>query len=326
MPNAAARSLRSRRTGQIAFAMPDVGEPRLHVDGRARSRRSRARRACRLLLHSTGADAEDELAMLRDLRHRFVDGLILVLAADHRGARRRARARGRAGGRDRRAAEEHARRQRAARTRARAPPTPSGTCTRSAGGGSRSSTARRTRCRARRGGSATSTACALRARRATTRWSRSRTTSSSSRAARAAERLLARADARRALLRQRPARGRRARGAARCRARRARRRGGGGHGQHRALRAHLAAADDGRPRLGRARAASPPSCCSSGSSGPTREPRSRSASSRGSSSRASFGSRRVSDRRRGRPLARSPRREPQPAGRRRSPAARRCSC
>ena len=42
----------------------------------------------RLLLHSTGAEAEDELAMLRDLKQRFVDGLILVLAADHRGARR----------------------------------------------------------------------------------------------------------------------------------------------------------------------------------------------------------------------------------------------
>ena len=27
VPNAAARSLRSRRTGQIAFAMPDVGNP-----------------------------------------------------------------------------------------------------------------------------------------------------------------------------------------------------------------------------------------------------------------------------------------------------------
>ena len=30
------------------------------------------------MLHSTGADAEDELAMVRDLKHRFVDGLILA--------------------------------------------------------------------------------------------------------------------------------------------------------------------------------------------------------------------------------------------------------
>ena len=39
--------------------------------------------------------------MLRDLKHRFVDGLILVLAAPDRRARRRARARGGAGDRDR---------------------------------------------------------------------------------------------------------------------------------------------------------------------------------------------------------------------------------
>ncbi len=35
-------------------------------------------RGWRLMLHSTGADAEDELAMVRDLKHRFVDGLILA--------------------------------------------------------------------------------------------------------------------------------------------------------------------------------------------------------------------------------------------------------
>ena len=44
VPNAAARSLRSRRTGQIAFAMPDVGNPvyatmvELDPGGRARAR------------------------------------------------------------------------------------------------------------------------------------------------------------------------------------------------------------------------------------------------------------------------------------------------
>ena len=39
-----------------------------------RSRRSRGVAGVRLLLHSTGADSEDELAMIRDLRHRHVDG------------------------------------------------------------------------------------------------------------------------------------------------------------------------------------------------------------------------------------------------------------
>jgi LacI family transcriptional regulator len=77
VPNASARSLRSKRTGQIAFAMPDIGNPvytsMMHaIQELARERESR------LVLHSTGADAAEELAILRDLRRRFVDGLILV--------------------------------------------------------------------------------------------------------------------------------------------------------------------------------------------------------------------------------------------------------
>ena len=68
---------RSRRTGQIAFAMPDVGNP--VYTAMVASIQEVARVAgVRLLLHSTGADAEDELAMVRDLRHRYVDGLILA--------------------------------------------------------------------------------------------------------------------------------------------------------------------------------------------------------------------------------------------------------
>lgn len=77
VPNAAARTLRSRRTGQIAFAMPDVGNPVYTTMVGAIQDVARAR-GWRLMLHSTGADAEDELAMVRDLKHRFVDGLILA--------------------------------------------------------------------------------------------------------------------------------------------------------------------------------------------------------------------------------------------------------
>ena len=77
VPNAAARSLRSRRTGHIAFAMPDVGNPVYTTMVGSIQEVARAR-GLRLMLHSTGADAEDELAMLRDLKHRFVDGLILA--------------------------------------------------------------------------------------------------------------------------------------------------------------------------------------------------------------------------------------------------------
>jgi LacI family transcriptional regulator len=76
-PNAAARSLRSRRTGQIAFAMPDVGNPVYTTMVGSIQEVVRAR-GLRLMLHSTGADAGDELAMVRDLKHRFVDGLILA--------------------------------------------------------------------------------------------------------------------------------------------------------------------------------------------------------------------------------------------------------
>lgn len=76
VPNAAARSLRSRRTGQIAFAMPDVANPVYTT--MVSSIQAVARAAgWRLMLHSTGADAEDELAILRDLKRRYVDGLIL---------------------------------------------------------------------------------------------------------------------------------------------------------------------------------------------------------------------------------------------------------
>lgn len=80
VPNAAARSLRSRRTGQIAFAMPDVGNPVYTTMVGSIQDVARAS-GWRLMLHSTGADVEDELAIVRDLKHRFVDGLILASLA-----------------------------------------------------------------------------------------------------------------------------------------------------------------------------------------------------------------------------------------------------
>jgi LacI family transcriptional regulator len=77
VPNAAARSLRSRRTGQIAFAMPDVANP-VYTSMVGAIQAVSREMGVRLLLHSTGAEAQDELAMIRDLKQRFVDGLILV--------------------------------------------------------------------------------------------------------------------------------------------------------------------------------------------------------------------------------------------------------
>jgi LacI family transcriptional regulator len=75
-PNAAARSLRSRRTGQIAFAMPDVANPVYTAMVSAIQEVARAS-GLRLLLHSTDGDVADELALLEDLKQRYVDGLIL---------------------------------------------------------------------------------------------------------------------------------------------------------------------------------------------------------------------------------------------------------
>ena len=208
-----ALAAQSRRTGQIAFAMPDVANP-VYTSMVGSIQAVAREMGVRLLLHSTGAEAEDELAMLRDLKQRFVDGLILVLAADHRGARARARAGGGAGDRDRHAAEGHARRHGAAevaarRGRGRAPPA------------RRRPAADRVRQRAAADGAGRGAPARL-PRRASLVRARARR-----RPLRRRRRLHGRArpprrrapararEARRDLLRQRPARRRRARGAAR---------------------------------------------------------------------------------------------------------------
>ena len=77
VPNAAARSLRSRRTGQIAFAMPDVANPVYTAMVGSIQQVARAN-GSRLILHSTAGDVGDELGFLSDLKQRYVDGLILV--------------------------------------------------------------------------------------------------------------------------------------------------------------------------------------------------------------------------------------------------------
>jgi LacI family transcriptional regulator len=76
VPNAAARSLRSRRTGQIAFAMPDVSNPVYTTMVGSIQQVARAN-GSRLILHSTDGHIDDELGFLADLKQRYVDGLIL---------------------------------------------------------------------------------------------------------------------------------------------------------------------------------------------------------------------------------------------------------
>ncbi|WP_062213996.1 LacI family DNA-binding transcriptional regulator [Streptomyces sp. NBRC 109706] len=76
VPNAVARSLKDGRTRQLTFAMPDIGNPVYVAMVRAIQEVTKAA-GYRLLLHSTDAVAEDELAVLRSLADRTSDGLIL---------------------------------------------------------------------------------------------------------------------------------------------------------------------------------------------------------------------------------------------------------
>jgi LacI family transcriptional regulator len=74
--------------------MPDVGNP-VYTTMVGSIQDALRTRGWRLMLHSTGADPEDELAMVRDLKHRFVDGLILAslhLTEEHADELRRAAA------------------------------------------------------------------------------------------------------------------------------------------------------------------------------------------------------------------------------------------
>jgi LacI family transcriptional regulator len=76
VPNAVARSLKDGRTRQLTFAMPDIGNPVYVSMVRAIQTVTKAA-GYRLLLHSTDAVAEDELAVLRSLGDRTSDGLLI---------------------------------------------------------------------------------------------------------------------------------------------------------------------------------------------------------------------------------------------------------
>lgn len=75
-PNAMARSLKVRRTEQLAFGVADVGNP-VYVDMmRAVEAEARAE-GYRLLLSSTGPGPDEVLELLRSMAHGYADGLIL---------------------------------------------------------------------------------------------------------------------------------------------------------------------------------------------------------------------------------------------------------
>ncbi|RSO13132.1 LacI family transcriptional regulator [Streptomyces sp. WAC 06725] len=76
VPNAVARSLKGGRTMQVTFAMSDIGNP-AYVSMVREIQAVMKAAGYRLLLHSTDADVEDELAVLRSLADRTSDGLVL---------------------------------------------------------------------------------------------------------------------------------------------------------------------------------------------------------------------------------------------------------
>lgn len=76
VPNAVARSLKDGRTRQLTFALPDIGNPAYVAMVRAVQGVTKTA-GYRLLLHSTDAVVDDELAVLRSLGDRTSDGLII---------------------------------------------------------------------------------------------------------------------------------------------------------------------------------------------------------------------------------------------------------
>ncbi|MFC6086064.1 LacI family DNA-binding transcriptional regulator [Sphaerisporangium aureirubrum] len=76
-PNSAARSLKSRRSNQVGFAIADIGNPAYLAMIREIQPLIKAA-GYRLVLHSTDTDTADEIEVLRGLGERYIDGLIMV--------------------------------------------------------------------------------------------------------------------------------------------------------------------------------------------------------------------------------------------------------
>ena len=76
VPNAIARSLQSQRTGLLALAVADIGNP-VYVEMMRAIEEVAKLAGYQLLVHATGADPAGELTLLRGLGRRYVDGLIL---------------------------------------------------------------------------------------------------------------------------------------------------------------------------------------------------------------------------------------------------------
>ncbi len=75
-PNAMARSLKVRRTQQLALAVPDVGNP-VYVDLMRAIEAETRTEGFRLVVSSTGGSSEEAVAVLAGLAQGYADGLIL---------------------------------------------------------------------------------------------------------------------------------------------------------------------------------------------------------------------------------------------------------
>lgn len=76
VPDASARTLKTGRTDQIAFAVADVGNP-VYVQMMHEVARVVAKASYRLVLSSTGADPHEQIELLGNLNRGFADGLLL---------------------------------------------------------------------------------------------------------------------------------------------------------------------------------------------------------------------------------------------------------
>lgn len=76
VPNHVARSLKARRIQQIALAIADIGNPVYVAMAKAIQTAAQAR-GYRVLLLSTDAQIDEEIAVLQSLKRQYVDGLIL---------------------------------------------------------------------------------------------------------------------------------------------------------------------------------------------------------------------------------------------------------
>ena len=76
VPNAIARSLQAQRTGLIALAVEDIGNP-VYVSMMRSIEAVVAGSGRQLLVHATGGRIDNETALLRRLAHRYVDGMVI---------------------------------------------------------------------------------------------------------------------------------------------------------------------------------------------------------------------------------------------------------